>query len=171
MDYTFKPFTEETARAILRWQYEGAYTVYNADVDDAQKIEEGVNSLLDPVHAYYSVHSRSGQHEAGELIGFRCFGADARVPGGDYSEDAIDTGGGLRPDLTGRGLGLGLLQAGLEFGQMLYHPPAFRVTIAAFNLRAQKVCERVGFTPVQRFLHPSESAEFIILVKPCDTYI
>ena len=45
------------------------------------------------------------------------FGPDGRVPGWDYDETALDTGGGLRPSLTGQGLGRAVISAGLDFGR------------------------------------------------------
>src|SRR5260370_16680669 len=67
------------------------------------------------------------------LIGFRSFGADGRVPGGDYDDSALDTGGGLRPDLTGKGLGRAPIGTGLEFGRREFAPAAPRVPPAPFT--------------------------------------
>jgi hypothetical protein len=76
----------------------------------------------------------------------------------------LDTGGGLRPDLTGKGLGVELVRKGLEFGAGRYGVKRFRVTVAAFNQRALKVCRRVGFVEQQRFLRPGDRQAFLILV-------
>lgn len=65
------------------------------------------------------------------ISGFRSFGADGRVPGWEYDDAALDTGGGLRPELTGRGLGGPVLAAGLEFGRERFAPAPFRVSAAA----------------------------------------
>lgn len=158
MTLTFLPMDEATARTILAWRYEQPYALYN---HDPAGIEDGIRAFTDPANAYYSVVD-----EDGHLVAYRCFGLDAQVAGGDYSADALDTGGGLRPDLTGRGLGLSGMQAGLDFSQGLYHPRAFRVTVAAFNLRAQRVCERAGFRHAQRFVRPTDGREFVILLRP-----
>ena len=101
----------------------------------------------------------------GELLGFRSFGTDGRVPGYDYDESALDTGGGLRPDLTGRGLGAQAISAGLEFGQREFAPAAFRMTVAAVNVRAQRVILRLGFTLTASFLAPT-GVRYQILVRP-----
>lgn len=102
----------------------------------------------------------------GLLIAFRCFGPDAQVPGGRYDASALDTGGGLRPDLTGRGLGAEIMRAGLDFGLEVYHTPAFRVTVAAFNQRALKTCEKVGYRRVSTFFSAPNGTDFVILVRP-----
>ena len=56
--------------------------------------------MHDPTNRYHGV---TGEDHS-QLIGFCCFGPDARVTGFAYDEDSLDIGAGLRPDLTGRGL-------------------------------------------------------------------
>lgn len=157
MDLSFRTMDEETARAILAWRYPDAYAVYNPD---PAELEQDLRVLLEPANAYYSVWNSAGQ-----LIAYRCFGPEAQVPGGDYTELALDTGGGLRPDLTGQGLGLGVLEAGLEFGRRLFAPPAFRVTVAAWNERALKVCRHAGFELTECF-NSARHERFWVLLRP-----
>lgn len=147
------------AHEIANWRYDPPYALYNLAADSAGA-DEAIRALADPSNGYFAVTD-----EREELVAFRCFGVEARVAGGDYSEDALDTGGGLRPDLTGRGLGLSVLQAGLSFGTERFHPIAFRVTVAAFNQRALRVCERAGFHVVQGFRRPSDGLQFAVLVR------
>jgi len=97
--------------------------------------------LADPASGFFALI------DEGELTGFRSFGADGQVPGGEYDDSALDTGGGLQPDLTGKGLGRAAIQAGLDFGRRQFAPAAFRVTIASFNVRAQRVVQALGFRP------------------------
>ncbi len=110
-----------------------------------------VASLLEPRYLYHSVYD-----EDGDLAGYFCFGDDARVPAGRRlgvyeREPALDVGLGMRPSLTGRGLGTEFVQAGLRFAKEAYSPPTFRLTVAASNLRAVRVYERVGFQAVETF--------------------
>lgn len=154
MRLIFQPMDETAARRIATWQYDAPYSMYDPSDDD-------IAHFTDPSNAYFAI-----TNEAGTLIAYRCFGADGQVPGGDYRADALDTGGGMRPDLTGRGLGLVVMEAGLEFGQDLFAPPAFRVTVAAWNERALRVCEKAGFEPVQHFAHARDGRPFVVLVRP-----
>ena len=103
--------------------------------------------------------------EQGELVAYCCFGLDARVPGGDYDTPALDIGLGVRPDLTGQGRGLGYLLAVLGVAQRTVSPGTFRVTVAEFNKRAQKVWRRAGFRPVQRFVRQQDGRPFVILLR------
>jgi RimJ/RimL family protein N-acetyltransferase len=74
------------------------------------------------------------------------------VPGGPYDDSALDTGGGLRPDLTGRRLGRQAISTGLAFGIAAYSPTAFRLTIATYNVRAHRVVEALGFMRTAEFV-------------------
>jgi [ribosomal protein S18]-alanine N-acetyltransferase len=156
--FKFEPMTEVNARAATRWCYEPPYDFYNLD---ASKLDEIIyNSFLNPVYQYYAVLNSQGT-----LIAYRCFGKDAQVPGGDYSADALDMGGGLRPDLTGQGLGPQIMRAAMEFARPLFAPRAFRVTVAEFNLRARRACEKIGYVPAQRFIAPHNGISFVILMR------
>jgi hypothetical protein len=60
------------------------------------------------------------------------------MPGEDHADGgAVDVGLGLRPDLTGRALGLGFMLAGLEFARRRFAPDGFRLSVAAFNERTR----------------------------------
>lgn len=146
---------EAAARSILAWQYEPPYDIYNA----SGTTEVEVQSLVNPHHAYYAIVD-----EQNDLIAFCCFGQEAQVPGGDYRAAALDVGSGLRPDLTGQGLGLAIVNACLTFACTQFAPSALRVTVAAFNLRALKVWRKAGFEAVRSFQSRAANREFVILM-------
>jgi RimJ/RimL family protein N-acetyltransferase len=87
------------------------------------------------------------------------------VSGGDYRSAALDIGMGVRPDLTGRGTGASFAAAVIDFALKSFVPPALRVTVAAFNLRAQRVWIKNGFQATQSFVSPSGRA-YVILMRP-----
>jgi ribosomal-protein-alanine N-acetyltransferase len=157
--YAFVPMNDEHAREISHWSYEPPYDFYSltSDPDD-------LSELLDP-------EKRQGYYSAlrdGELIGFLCFGQEARVPGGNYTDAGIlDVGLGLRPDLTGKRLGLGFVLAGLAFAQEKFAPVGFRLSVATFNERAIKVYERAGFEPVETFMQRTNGGEhpFLLMAR------
>ncbi len=155
--FTFERMSESAARLAANWRYEPPYDFYNHDPAQVENLVR--NTFLNPAYHYYRVLD-----EGGSLIAFRCYGEDARVPGGDYSLDALDTGGGLRPDLTGQGLGPRILSASLDFAGPLFSPKAFRVTIAAFSQRARRACEKVGFVTVQQFIASRTGMPFVIMI-------
>lgn len=154
----FIPMTEFHARAIIHWRYQAPYDFYNHD--PAQLDELLHSTFLNPSYHYFAVLD-----DRNYLVAFRCFGEDARVSGGDYSADALDMGGGLRPDLTGRGMGPQVIQSAINFANVAFSPPAFRTTIAGFNLRAQRACEKVGYVFAQRFVATHSGVPFVILLR------
>jgi len=46
-----------------------------------------------------------------------------------------------------------------------FPPTAFRVTVAEFNKRAQRVWEKAGFRPVQTFQRSGDGIPFVILAR------
>lgn len=144
MEFRFAPIAEVEARAVVGWRYTGPFAIYNCPTDEA---EATVRTMLDPGTQYYAAHDATGT-----LAGFCCFGAEARVPGGDYADDtALDVGLGLRPDLAGRGLGPAFVDAIVSFAQRQFHQRRFRLTVAAWNRRAIRAYEKAGFIQTHTF--------------------
>lgn len=148
---------EASARAIASWRYNAPYDFYNLNPDE---IEKNVAYFVDPQNAFYRI-----ANEHGELAGYCSFGPDGQVPGGDYSQEALDMGIGIRPDLTGRGDGVRYSELVFDFARRTFAPKSLRVTIAAFNQRAQRVCQKLGFHVAQRFLRESDGVPFFILMR------
>ena len=159
MNLVFSPIDQPAAREIVTWRYEPPYDIYN--LEDS---ESAIDYALDPQYKFYAMRA-----ENGELVGFCSFGKDGQVPGGDYSGDALDIGMGIRPGLTGRGQGADFVLAVLDYARCAFAPRQFRVTIASFNQRAQRVWEKNGFTPIQTFTHQASKREFIILIRDANT--
>lgn len=155
----FKPIDEANAYRFVNWHYVMPYDVYDM-ANTPEEAEAAVRYFLDPDINCYAITD-----ESGELLAFCTFGLDGQVPGGDYSDDALDIGLGIRPDLTGQGLGSHFVQAVLAFARRTFEPPAFRVTIAGFNQRAQKVWQKAGFRPVEVFEALHSGRPFVIFVR------
>ncbi|MEP7022871.1 MAG: GNAT family N-acetyltransferase [Actinomycetota bacterium] len=145
--------TPAHADQIVTWRYPAPYDCYDMTGADPAL-------LTSPGSGFYAVTDETG------LIGYRSFGLDGRVPGGEYDDSALDTGGGLRPDLTGRGLGREAIQTGVDFGQRQFAPQAFRVTIASFNLRAQRVVTALGFRRIGSLRATTDGTSYEILTRP-----
>lgn len=142
---------DDVAQFVL-WRYEGRDGMYDLDAGDA-------DVFLDPSLDCHVIR-RDDRIEA-----FCTFGEDARVPGGDYSADALDIGIGTDPALVGRGGGAARTASLLRLADGLFGPGARRVTIAAWNERAQEVVRANGFELVSRFAR-DDGAEFVVLVRP-----
>lgn len=147
------PLTREHALDICTWRYAPPYDCYDmtdADPDWLLQPEAGFHALL----------------AGDQLIGFRSFGPDGQVPGWAYDDQALDTGGGLRPQLVGQGSGRLAISAGLAFGRARFAPQAFRVTVATFNTRALRVVEALGFQRVGQFNAATDGRSFEVLIRP-----
>ena len=152
---TFSALDESAAREVVRWRYDPPYDIYNIeDSDDA------IQYAIDPRKGFFSMRD-----ETGKLLGFCSFGDDGQVSGGDYRLEALDIGMGIHPDLTDRGRGAGYVAAVVDFAKKEFAAERLRVTIAAFNLRAQRVWEKNGFRPEQTFHREVDNREFVILVR------
>ncbi len=145
--------TAAYAADIVTWRYPPPYDLYDMSDGDAA-------ILTSTDGGYFALTDRD------ELIGFRSFGEDGQVPGGTYDSTALDTGGGLRPDLTGKELGREAIQTGLAFGRDKFAPAAFRVTVATFNIRALRVVRALGFRRIDTFHATTDGRSYEILTRP-----
>lgn len=154
--YTVGTLTEADARAVAGWTYPPPYEIYSGSPDEPA---ESMALYLEPANGYFAV--RNGR---GELAGFCCFGTEGRVPGGDYSEPALDVGVGMRPDLTGQGNGEAFTAAVLAFAERTFGDHVLRATVAAFNRRSLRICEKHRFVEVERFVRAGDPPrEFVVL--------
>lgn len=148
---------EKTAREFLSWKYPPPYDVYNSL---PEYFEEDLFYQTDPTNNIYGMFSQEG-----ELIGYCSYGCDAQVPGGDYTEDALDIGLMVKPELTGMKLGRYFVREVIRNGIEKYHPAKLRVTIAEFNKRAIRVWKKNGFKSVQVFERLNDEMKFVIMTR------
>jgi [ribosomal protein S18]-alanine N-acetyltransferase len=154
-----RPLAEADLALLGTWRYPPPYQLYSPRLaaDDRAEFLGG---------AYHAVTNRQG-----ELTGYFCYGVPAQVPaghtvGGYDDPDLLDIGLGLRPDMTGRGLGPGFLERGISLARTLHRPLGLRLTVAAFNQRAITVYERAGFSESLRFPAPTPMGiqSFVIML-------
>jgi RimJ/RimL family protein N-acetyltransferase len=122
---TIQPASAETFAAMGAWRYEPPYDFYDGDVDP----------VLNPERFYEALD------DDGSLVGNYYY---------EEKGDALEIGLGLRPELTGRGLGLEFFRAGVEYGRRRFRPARVILNVAAFNERAITVYERAGFRETGR---------------------
>jgi len=128
------PMTKEYARLISYWKYRNEYSFYDHN-------ESNVDGYMDGTH--YACTSNDDT-----LIGYFCYGKDAQIPTVElnvYDDGYLDVGLGLKPELCGKGNGLSFCKAGLDYAKEQFGTTHFRLSVAAFNLRAVKVYEKAGF--------------------------
>lgn len=150
MQFNLIPMNAEHARQIVEWKYDGPYAFYDYDKE--------ADHILDSTkwgRSLFAVTNSAGEL-CGELTVWFQNAADERV-----SQDDIDAGRlagcelwigfGMRPDLTGQGLGLAFVQACADFAvqfarhQCGYTGDSIHLGVYQFNQRAIKTYERAGF--------------------------
>lgn len=127
-----QPITDEQAAAIAEWRYEFPYEWYDTAADP-RRVElfanparrEGLRAVVD---------------DEGELIGFFNFVREG---------EEVRVGLGIRPDLTGQGLGAQFIAAGLTYATEEWAPRRFRLWVAWWNERALRAYRRAGFREVR----------------------
>jgi RimJ/RimL family protein N-acetyltransferase len=126
-------WTDAHAREVESWHYEPPYDFYDLASDPADAAE-----MHDPARRrrYRAVLGHDGRLDA-----FWYFKID---------EDVIELGLGLRPDLTGRGLGESFLNAQIAHARGEWRPARLRLFVAVWNERAIRLYERLGFREVGR---------------------
>jgi ribosomal-protein-alanine N-acetyltransferase len=154
MSFDFRPLGWRDAKEIAAWRYEGIYSFY----DSHRTLVFGA-VLLQPALRLTGI-----RFYAADIEGDRCVGIFSFQRQGL----ALTIGLGLRPALTGQGLGDPFLQAGMNLGAHLFRPTTFRLTVAAFNKRAIRVYERAGFVPSRRFSQWTRGGtrDFIEMTRP-----
>lgn len=146
--------TQEQAEKIAQWHYPGMYSFYDFCEDP-----EDLAELLSPEKRgenYFEVLAEE------ELIGFFCF---------DESDTGkeVEVGLGLAPNLTGQQKGALFLENILNFLRS-YYPNETKILldVAEFNLRAQKVYEKLGFVKIQQHLQETNGSHypFVLMARP-----
>jgi RimJ/RimL family protein N-acetyltransferase len=154
--YYISRLSEEKALEITTWHYQPPYDLYDLS-------ENNLAGFLNLDNRYHQVLD-----QAGSLIGYCCYGLDARVPGGDYQQgepEVIDVGVGMHPDLVGQGKGVGFVRSVLEYGKEEYKPQKFRVTIADFNIRSKTTFMNLGFIIIGNFIRELVNLKFVQLER------
>ncbi|MDQ3218828.1 MAG: GNAT family N-acetyltransferase [Actinomycetota bacterium] len=147
--FSIRDMQAADADAVAAWRYQPPYDFYDTAAEPSSLVE-----VLDSRrwgHIFFSVFSSSpsSSPESGEVSGGEELAGFLELtarPG-----DVIEIGLGLRPDLTGRGMGLSFVEACLDFARRRSQPQAFALDVATFNQRARAVYEKAGFVPGDTF--------------------
>lgn len=141
MRFRFRPLRWRDAVTIARWHYDGSYAFYDMSLAvllGVVAVQWVLRSL--GLITFCAVYADRDERE--QLVGVFSFLRHS---------NALEIGLGLQPDLTGQGIGLTFVQAGLDYARVYFAPKRFQLVVAAFNTRAITVYERAGFVPVRHF--------------------
>ncbi len=141
--YLLRQMDDAEACEISGWRYDPPYDFYDATADPDDLAE-----LLDPERRedlYFSVLD-----DENRLVGLFQF---------EKTDETVDVGLGLRPDLTDEGLGAKFVLSGLAFARERFSPRRFTLSVATSNDRAISVYERAGFRRGEVYLHETNGGE------------
>ncbi len=148
MAYRVRPLTDDDCRRIAQWRYPGPWAVYDAP------------GAPDPADGYYAVAADND-----ELVGFACFGAEARIPGLEERSTLLDIGVGMRPDLVGQGRGRPFGEVVLEYAGQYTDRRRFRAAVQSWNARSIRLLESLGFTRTGTLDVPEQQQSYAILER------
>jgi len=126
--YELRPLTVEHGEAMAGWSYPGPWAVYD------------VTGPIDPAEGFWVVLD-----DTGDVAGYACFGVEARVPGLEERPGVLDVGVGMRPDLTGQGLGRDFASAVLDHGRTVSGTARLRAVVQDWNGRGRHLLAALGF--------------------------
>src|SRR6056297_2674392 len=118
------------------WKYTGKYSFYDMTED-----QEDLEVFLDPDNweNKFAVLNKND-----ELIDFYSY---------YFKDEIMWIGFGLRPDLTGKGLGESFVKAGIEHGieKFSYTKDHIMLAVAKFNERALRLYKKIGFKKTREY--------------------
>lgn len=142
-----RPLTIEDGMDIAMWRYPGPWMVY--DALEAPQADEGYWAVCD---------------SAGRLVGFCCLGAAARPAGLEAAPGKLDVAIGMKPELTGQGLGTELGRAAVEYALGVSDGRRLRCAVREWNERGLEAARAAGFEPVGE--HEAGGQRYLLLEVP-----
>ena len=140
------------AKQIADWVYTDEYSVYN------------MPSFIEMVNKNYSLVNPDRAND------FLCFAINNELIGyvkiNKKPNNTIYLGIGLKPNLTGKGLGKRVLTASIEQVLLNYPNHKLMLEVRSWNIRAIKCYAAVGFKEVEIKTvldHFGNQAEFVIM--------
>ena len=132
MDLRLKILTEDHARQICSWKYEGIYSIYNyPDWDTLNQQRWGITIEEKRKNEFTAVID-----ESNNLYGYIRF---------VENKDFVLVGLGLKPSSCGQGLGSILMELLKSECKKRYGNKRIALEVCSFNKRAIKCYERAGF--------------------------
>jgi ribosomal-protein-alanine N-acetyltransferase len=146
MSYKFIEMNNQYSKEIIDWHYDGNYSFYDMRADQ-EDLEEFMDSSNWP-NKYFAVVDKND-----ELTGFFSF---------SFSNGKMSIGLGMKPSLTGIGLGEEFINMGIMFGikHFSYTNDYITLDVASFNKRAIKVYERIGFKVIDYYNQNTNGGEY-----------
>lgn len=142
-----RQLTIEDGMDISMWRYPGAWAVY-----DALEPPQGDDG-------YWAVTDARDR-----LVGFCCLGNAARPAGLEHEPGTLDVAIGIRPELTGEGLGTDLGRLAVDHARKVSEGRRLRCAVPAWNARGLDAARAAGFSAAGE--HLVGEARYVLLEVP-----
>ena len=149
-----RPMTTDDAAHVTGWSYPDRWSLYDLSSS---------SDIVDELGLYWVVTD-----DGGNLVGFFCMGAAARVHGLDPDPEILDVGVGMNPRLVGQGRGRAFGKVVLDHLGSRYPGRPLRAVIQAWNLRSRRFAAELGFVDAGELgsTHGEEQGSYRIVLKP-----
>lgn len=138
MNFILESLTENYAKQICNWKYDGIYSIYNfPDWNTIISQNWGITVELKRQNEFVAVIN-----EFGDLCGYARF-----INNNDY----ILIGLGLKPSLCGKGSGNSFMELLKNESKRRYGSKKIVLEVRSFNKRAIKCYEKAGFRIVDTY--------------------
>ena len=134
---------QDSAEQIASWHYPAPYDFYDMEADEedlAQLLSESTRE-----NTYFEVIRN------GALFGFASFQSQNKV---------LEIGLGMKPDQTGKGLGVNFYQAIEDFARKNFDCQVLQLSVASFNQRALALYQKVGYKKVEAYQQATNGGEY-----------
>ena len=162
MRFTIRPFTEADADGVTNWRYPPPYDAY--DVSRDQSLDDEMRDESRWGASWFAADDAG----SGELAGFlELVAGESESEAGTLVE--VEIGLGLRPDLTGRGIGVELVHAALDFSRERWSPTWFALDVCPWNERAIRCYQNAGFERGEvydRVFEDGNEVTFLRMLRP-----
>lgn len=143
-----RPLTIEDGMDIAMWRYPGPWAVY--DALEAPRPDEGYWAICE---------------ESDRLVGFCCLGDCARAVGLEGDPGALDVAIGVRPELTGHGLGAEVGRVAVDYARRVSDGRRLRCAVRDWNSAGLEAARHAGFTETGE--HTVEGQRYVVLeIRP-----
>lgn len=148
-DYILTELSENYAKEICIWRYEGAYSIYNFSDWDIV-VKNGWDLSLDKIRRLEFV----------AILLDKEFVAYGRM---SFNEDKAYIGIGIKPSLCGKGHGKNIMKLLIEECERRFPDKTVALEVRSFNKRAINCYEKVGFEIKRKYIRETfdkSEAEF-----------
>ena len=141
--FWIQPMSQDSADQIAAWTYPAPYDFYDMVADEEDLAELLSESTRE--NTYFEVIRN------GALFGFATF-----FPKKDY----LEIGLGMKPDQTGKGLGVNFYQAIEDYARKNFDCQVLQLSVASFNQRALALYQKVGYELVESYQQATNGSLF-----------